>query len=194
MRTARLSVFLLLFVMAGCTSGATSTHAGSPHGGPAAGPSPGSSPPTLADAMRACPVTRPNGSRPPGAGGGRFVGGDGLWTVLWPHGLVLVPKENVGPGGALEMKFPWWRGSGVRGTLDITGEDVGTHRPVSARTAGYGLTGFNASAIVFPGEGCFRVTGRAGTGELTFVTLVRTCSVLPELPRGERRRLAQWCR
>jgi hypothetical protein len=143
--------------------------------------------------MRACPVTRPNGSTPPGVPGSRFFGGGGLWTLVWPHGLVLVPKENVGPDGSLEMKFPWWRGPGVTGYLQITGEDVASQRPVEARTAGYGRTGFNASAIFFPTEGCYRVTGRAGGAGITFVTLVRTCSVLPELPPLERRRAAGWC-
>src|SRR5262245_12778199 len=102
MRTMRLSVAFAMIVLAGCTSGGASTRgASSPHGG-AAGPSPTHSPPTLADALRACPVTLPNGSRPPGTGGASFYGGNGLWTTLWAHGLVLVPKENVGPAGAFE--------------------------------------------------------------------------------------------
>jgi hypothetical protein len=91
------------------------------------------------------------------------------------------------------MKFPWWRGPGVSGYLRISGQEIVAQRPVAARTAGYGLTGFNASAIFFPTEGCYRITGRAGGAEITFVTLVRTCSVLPELPTVERRRLAAGC-
>ena len=119
-----------------------------------------------------------------------YFGGDGLWTVLWPHGSVLVPPDDIGTDGTLGMKFPWWRGPGVRGYLHITGEEVGSGLPVRARTDGYGRTGFNASAIFFSDEGCYRVTGEAGGASLTFVTLVRTCSVLPELPRAERNRYA----
>ena len=37
---------------------------------------------------------------------------------------------------------------------------------------GYGVTGFQASAVTFPTEGCWEVTGRVGNASLTFVTLV----------------------
>jgi hypothetical protein len=55
--------------------------------------------------------------------------------------------------------------------------------PVRAETPdGYGDTGFQASGIIFPAEGCFEIVGEAGGVELTFVTLVRPCSALAELP------------
>ena len=50
------------------------------------------------------------------------------------------------------------------------------------RTDGYGLTGFNASSIFFSSQCCYRVVGSAGGVTLSFVTLVRTCSVLPTRP------------
>jgi hypothetical protein len=34
------------------------------------------------------------------------------------------------------------------------------------------LPAFQASAVTFPTEGCWNVTGRAGEASLTFVTLV----------------------
>jgi hypothetical protein len=37
---------------------------------------------------------------------------------------------------------------------------------------GYGQTGFQASGIIFPTEGCWEITGRAGDAELTFVQRV----------------------
>ncbi len=37
---------------------------------------------------------------------------------------------------------------------------------------GYGLSGFQASGVIFPTEGCWEVTGRVGNVSLTFVTLV----------------------
>jgi hypothetical protein len=37
---------------------------------------------------------------------------------------------------------------------------------------GYGATGFQASAVSYPTEGCWEVTGRVGDASLTFVTLV----------------------
>jgi hypothetical protein len=200
MRALRLVLSLAVLALGACSSSVSSTSpTRTPPGvGPstgAPGASSGGAPgPTLAEALRACPVTAPNGSAPPGEGRDRlFLGRDGLWTTLWPHGLVLVPKGDIAPDGTLGMKFPWWRGPGVRGFLRITGNEVGSGLAVSARTAGYGRTGFNASAIFFPAEGCYRITGRAGGAEMTFVTLVRTCAVLPELSATERRRSADWC-
>jgi hypothetical protein len=122
-----------------------------------------------------------------------FVGGRGLWTLVWPHGLVIVPPENIQPDGSLGSKFPWWRGPGVRGTLRISGEELASGTRIRARTAGYGLTGFNASMIFFPREGCYRVTGKAGGAAISFVTAVRTCSVLGDLSPQTRRRYANWC-
>lgn len=91
------------------------------------------------------------------------------------------------------MKFMWWRGPGAHGLLHVSGAEISSGSTIRARTRGYGRSGFNATSIAFPGQGCYRVTGRAGTAELTFVTLVRTCSVLPALPAAERRSLAGWC-
>jgi len=187
MRASRIALLLALLALGACTSSGSSqpqspAAGGTGPGGGSTG-SPGGPGRTLplAEALRACPVTLPNGSPPPG--GGRdpsYFGAGGLWTVLWARGLIVVPPDDIGRDGTLGMKFPWWRGPGVRGYLHITGEEVGSGLPVRARTAGYGRTGFNASAIYFPTEGCYRVTGRAGEAELTFVNLVRTCSVLPE--------------
>jgi hypothetical protein len=45
--------------------------------------------------------------------------------------------------------------------------------PLRAFLQDYGLTGFQPSALVFPTEGCWQVTGRvANKTSLTFVTLV----------------------
>ena len=145
-------------------------------------PSPSPSMPTLVDALRQCPVTIPNGTAPNSTYGTRS-----LRTVLWAHGLVLVPPEDVGPDRRLGMKFPWWRGHGVRGLLHISGNEIHSGAPVQARTRGYGLSGFNATAIFFPSEGCYRIKGQAGGAGLTFVAMVLTCSTFAELPRGVRR-------
>jgi hypothetical protein len=40
-----------------------------------------------------------------------------------------------------------------------------------------GLTGFNASGVIFPAEGCWQVTGRADRVALTFVTFVIKATV-----------------
>jgi hypothetical protein len=198
---SRIRIMRVFLILSLVLAGASCSSGGSP-----SAPSPGESRhvaeaspgrPTalpLAEAIRECPVTAPNGSAPPGgAATGPFFGAEGLWTSLWPNGLVLMPARDVRPDGSLRMKFPWWRGPNVRGYLRISGQEIGSGAPIHARTAGYGLTGFNASAIFFPGEGCYRVNGEAGTAAITFVTLVRTCSVLPQMTPRERRRYLSWC-
>ena len=125
----------------------------------------------------ACPVTEPNGSLPPGEtmAAPEYLGNAELWTVLWPDGRVVF--EPGGPGkirddGSLEMKFPFWRGEGVRGELRIAGRRLdGAAGPLTAEIPeGYGETGFQATGLVFASEGCWEVTASAGDGTLTFVT------------------------
>jgi hypothetical protein len=180
----------LVLAAAACSSGGSSTTP-SPHESgflPSAAPTTRATPP-LAEALRACPVTVPNGSPPPGeAPDATYLGNGRLWTSLWPHGLVLVPPDDIARDGWLGMKFPWWRGSGVHGHLHISGYEIASGDSIRAHTSGYGVTGFNATGIFFPVEGCYRVTGEADGVELTFVTLVRTCSALAELPPRERGR------
>jgi hypothetical protein len=136
-----------------------------------------------------CPVTRPNGAPPPEgeAPGGNYLGNGRLWTVLWPKGMVVVPPNGVEPDGGLGMKFPWWRAPDIHGALHIIGHERTLGFPVRADIPdGYGDTGFQASGIVFPVEGCYQVTGEAGGAQLTFVTMVRPCSAIAEMPPAER--------
>lgn len=72
------------------------------------------------------------------------------------------------------MKFFWWRGEGVRAPLTIEGRRLDAPAPAlrAEIPEGYGLTGFQSSALLFPSEGCWEVTGEAGGARLTFVTLV----------------------
>jgi hypothetical protein len=115
-----------------------------------------------------CPVTVANGRKPGNHGNGA------LFTGLWPNGTVLATPEHVRPDGSIEMKFPWWRGNGVRGALKISGRRLdGRAPPLKAHIPlGYGPTGFQATGLIFATEGCWQVTGRAGKGRLTFVTRV----------------------
>jgi hypothetical protein len=144
---------------------------------------------SVASDEAACPVTRSNGAQPPEgeAPGDKYLGNGRLWTVLWPKGMVVVPPDGVEPDGGLGMKFPWWRAPDVHGALHITGHELILRFPVRADIPdGYGDTGFQASGIVFPVEGCYQVTGEAGGAQLTFVTMVRPCSAIAEMPPAER--------
>jgi hypothetical protein len=120
----------------------------------------------------ACDVTQPNGSQPPdGSIGGPNVHGNGsLWVAMPPSGVLVT---EPGAGGSLQTKYPWWRA--VSGTLRLEGHRLdGPALPLTATDVpdGYGAIGFQASAVTFPAEGCWEVTGRVGDASLTFVTLV----------------------
>jgi hypothetical protein len=120
-----------------------------------------------------CPVTHANGATPPGEVPSIQNHGNGkLWTVLWPHGVVVASgPHQVYADGSIGMKFPWWRA--VRGRLHIDGHRLdGTAPPLRVEMSDYGPTGFQASGLIFPTQGCWEVTGRAGPASLTFVTLV----------------------
>src|SRR5215472_17212235 len=134
---------------------------------------------TVADA-RGCPVTlghpvpRTAWWRDQLAGWNSADGNGSLWVGgLWPHGVVIMTKGDVGPGGKLGMKFGWYRLAS--GYLTITGRRLDAPAPPASGLTfrgSYGTTGFNASGVIFPTEGCWQITGRVGRVALTFVTFV----------------------
>ena len=128
--------------------------------------------------LPSCPVTAPNGSTPPGERPSAAHHGNGaLWTALgWPGGRIPVSAPYLQPDGAVRMKFPWWRGSSARGPLAIEGRRLDADAPPlrAHLPAGYG-DAFQASALFFPTEGCWRVTGASGGATLTFVVIVGGC-------------------
>jgi hypothetical protein len=148
--------------------------------------------PLPSTAVASCPVTTGNGKTPPGEAQSIENFGNGrLWTVLWPNGLVFVPPDDIGPDGSLGMKFPWWRGSDVHGALHIRGHELRLGLMIRSEVSdGYGDTGFQASAIIFPVDGCYEIVGQAEDAELTFVTLVRPCSALAGMTPSVRARYA----
>jgi hypothetical protein len=143
-------------------------------------------------ATTACRVTHPNGSQPPVAHFGGTVtyspdykgprdgpvknshGNGKLWTILWPDGTVIFQPGGSGfvlPDGALSMKWPWYRT--VRGKLTIHGRRLDHTAPSLRAIIGGSYdneTGFQSSALTFPSEGCWEVTGQTGGATLTFVT------------------------
>ena len=149
----------------------------------------GETPPTLRPSMPAsetpevgetveCTPTAPNGSTPPGeVPSDTFFGNGELWTTLWEEGTVVFEPGGAGeirPDGSLAMKWPFVRGEAARGQLTVSGRRL--DGPAATMTAevpeGYGDIGFQATALVFPGPGCWEVTARSGEASLTFVTRV----------------------
>jgi hypothetical protein len=131
----------------------------------------------LADAAR-CPVTHGRAG-PPDVPAEAFFGwsssyGNGkLWVGgLWPDGVILAGRAFVEADGSIGMKFGWWRG--VTGDLKVSGERLDAEGPPTRSSVpdGYGKSGFQASGINFPTEGCWEVTGEVSGTTLTFVTFV----------------------
>jgi hypothetical protein len=140
--------------------------------------SPAASLVTLANAEE-CPVTIPTAAPPEIGdqlfGSGSAHGNEDLWVGgLWPDGIIAVHWSSsfVAADGSIGMKFGWWRN--VSGQLEITGRRLdGSAPPLHAGVPdGYGGTGFQASGVSFPTEGCWELTGSVGSSSLTFVTLV----------------------
>jgi len=132
-----------------------------------------------------CPVTLPRKRTGPIDAMSFFVPGTSHWKPvlilgpfgLWPEGTVVFRPGGSGeilPDGSLSMKFGWTRGEGLLGKLKIHGRRLDAPAPpLRARIPdGYGDTGFQATALIFPTEGCWEVTDEVGENSLTFVTRV----------------------
>jgi hypothetical protein len=123
-----------------------------------------------------CPVTLPNGRTPPGERPSPEDHGNGaLWTVLPPNGKIDATPPFVRADGSIRIKFPWWGSRRVNDHLKIMGSSLSGPRQKLRASIAPGLTGaphFWASGIIFPSEGCWRVTGTASHASLTFVVLV----------------------
>ncbi len=79
-------------------------------------------------------------------------------------------------------KFPWWRA--VHGALTIQGRRLDASAPPlqAIIPEGYGDSGFQASGLIFPTEGCWEVTGKVADQELRFVVAVQAVDEYPVTP------------
>ena len=96
---------------------------------------------------------------------------------LWPDATVTIGPRGAGsilPDGSLQMKYPWFRAAGLTGKLVITGKRLDAAAPPLKAyiPIGYLDTGFQATALIFPTEGCWEITGKVGDTTLTFVNRV----------------------
>ena len=120
-----------------------------------------------------CPATRPT------TGGTSFdYGNRDLRVGLWPDGVLragILPDGGsyalVNPDGSIRAKLGWWR---QRGQLSIRGMRIDSSAPplrADVRCC-YAAPGLQASALIFPTTGCWRIVGRAGSARLAFVVRV----------------------
>jgi hypothetical protein len=95
-----------------------------------------------------------------------------LWTILPLDGKFLIPPRVIAFHHGLWEKFMWYRVA--KGALSIEGHKVG--EPATSVKPEipccYGETGFQASGIIFPSEGCYEITGRVADARLTFIVEV----------------------
>ncbi|HEV8688055.1 MAG TPA: hypothetical protein VGQ84_12325 [Gaiellaceae bacterium] len=99
--------------------------------------------------------------------------GNGLLSTTTPPDGVVGRSE---PDGSIFWKFGWLP-HGLDGVLSVRGERLDTRSPpmrVLAVNWGSSSTGRSgwASAVVFPDEGCWRITGWIRDVSLTFVVKV----------------------
>jgi hypothetical protein len=131
----------------------------------------------------ACPVTLPNGSLPPNttlAEDPYSYGNGELWTSLWPQGKIVMEEQNLEADGSYSMKWGYVRG--VEGALTIEGRRLDAEaEPLRAFiNDGYGESGLQILALIFPTTGCWEVTAHVGNSSLTFVTEVVSGEVTPQ--------------
>ena len=139
----------------------------------------------------ACPTTRgePAPTSVPSNqffGAGSSYGNGTLWVGgLWPDGIISADPRFLDLDGRVGMKFGWWHT--VAGKLQITGRRLDAPAPPAIGDVpdGYAITGFQASGVTFPTEGCWEITGTVGSSKLTFVTFVMKTPAGPTpLPSG----------
>lgn len=151
--------------------------------------------PTQSQSINSCPTSRPNLTKSPDEhyisveGGGYGNAESGLFTVLWPGGVVLFYPGGPGQidsNGSLEMKWLWYRT--ILGEVVITGRRLDAPAPtmpeviLRGKPDGYGETGFHPSQLVFPSEGCWEVTAKVKEASLQFVTLLVKVAFEPFQP------------
>ncbi len=166
--------------VSGCTGSLVASHHVANHHAASRTAPPPFQPVTRATAQH-CPVTIiRHVVGPPGTSAGDVVPGTSVYgtgklrVTLAMNGVIVAGRGYARPDGSISWKFPWWRL--VQGSLTITGRRLDTPAPPVRPDipAGYGDSGFQASRVIFPSEGCWQITGTIDRTSLSFVTLVIT--------------------
>lgn len=140
----------------------------------------GSDKPNGQSAAATCPVTIPNGEPPPGVRSDSGWHGKGrVRTTLPLDGKLVVTDTRPPPpgttpgsihsGGAMSVKFLWWLSRSAGQRVAVRGRRQDRSRTDVLAKGRRRLTHLWPSRLRFPGQGCWRVTGRAGRAKLAFV-------------------------
>jgi hypothetical protein len=148
-----------------------------------------------------CPVTSPNDSEPPPpawiaernregdtlllATNRATIGNGKLWATLPPEGVFWITPSSK--NSLLWTRVHWWKG--IRGRLTIegkrldgpagplqVGEEIISYRRLVHVPVDPNRTGNQSTGVIFPSEGCWKITGKiddVSASELTFVVEVR---------------------
>jgi hypothetical protein len=126
-----------------------------------------------------CPVTRPNGSRPPRQPRGLSWHGNGrLWAGVDADGTYSVPRTRLAHDGSIGNKLLWVT-TPAWAKPNVSGERLDDAAP-PLRVLGVNTGSFQSgdvdpshmSAVSFPTPGCWRLTARVGDFSLTYVVQV----------------------
>ena len=129
-------------------------------------------------AAQGCPVTLPNGNRPPGQPRGVGWYGNGLlWAGVERDGTWTARVDQVGEDGTIGNKLLWvttppWE------KPTVTGERIDADAP-PLHVSGVNTGSFSSAAnpshmtpVGFPTPGCWRLRARLGDVSLTYVVQV----------------------
>jgi hypothetical protein len=125
-----------------------------------------------------CPLTLPNGTRPPGQPRNVSWYGNGLlWAGLASNGVYSVSPDRVAADGSIGNKLLWvttppWRAP------TLSGERIDAASP-PLRVLGMNRGSFSGAAnpsfmspVTFPAAGCWRLRAHVGDISLTYVVSV----------------------
>jgi hypothetical protein len=137
---------------------------------------------TAVRVVHACVVTTAQrATRPPTSVPASFNYGNARIAVALspPSGRLIAGRLPSGgyravirKDGSINAKYGWWR-SRARPKLRISGRRLDAPAPPLRASIPDGYDrGFQATGVIFPTSGCWRVTGSVGTATLTFTVLV----------------------
>jgi hypothetical protein len=125
-----------------------------------------------------CPVTLPNGNRPPGQPPAVSWYGNGLlWAGVFSNGVYAVSPERVAADGSIGNKLLWvttptWQKPTISGErLDAPSSPL---RVFGVNTGSFSgaANPSHMSPVSFPAAGCWRLRARVGDISLTYVVSV----------------------
>jgi hypothetical protein len=129
-------------------------------------------------ARSACPVTLPNGNRPPGQPRNVTWYGNGLlWAGAAPNGTRVYGPEDVAEDGSVGDKLLWvttppWEKPVVSGErIDDDAPPLRVERVNTGSFSG-AANPSHMTPVSFPSAGCWRLTARVGDVSLVYVVEV----------------------